>query len=311
MADITWLVLRDDLKAQAAFGKSPDIILGGTTPDPSFTSQYNTAFNATGRFGGTNYIYVRARNAGTGSSPAIGSVYVYAVRLASLQNPSEWILLHTSDGRDHTNIWAQAGKVGINGAPLIWEPGDAPPAKAPWCLVAQLVGDESPAPKVPSSVKDKDGFDSWIASQPTMAYLVVQTPVVPPAEAPTFGWTRTVALGNTQDATLSVSLTCAQGPAGGSLAYSLDQPDSSGQAIGVGKVRYRVGNAYSQSRPVAAGYSSSLTVSYTPPDDMDTDAQFTLEVATETSNGDDGDLGDTTKNAVASYTLRFGQTKGN
>ena len=307
MADTSWLVLRGDLKASTASGTSPDIILGGAKPDPAFTSKYGKAFNATGHFGDTNYIYVRARNAGT--DPAIGSVYVYAVRLASLQNQSEWVPLHTGDARDHTNIAPPAGQVGINGAPLIWEPGDAPPASAPWCLVAQVVGDDHPAPKVPATVKTKAGFDTWIASQPTMAYLVVQAPVVPTVQAPTFGWTQTVALGNTDETTLAVSLTCTKGPAGGSLAYSLAQPDSSGEVIGVGKVLYRLNNAYSQSRTVAAGYGSSLSVSYTPPDNSDNEAEFTLEVATETGGDNDGDLGDTTKTIVASYALSFGQAK--
>jgi|tagenome__1003787_1003787.scaffolds.fasta_scaffold20885037_2 hypothetical protein len=307
MADPSWFVLRGDLAGNAPHGTSPDIILGGPKPDGKYAGEYDTAFNAIATFGGSNYVYVRARNAG--DAQAIGSVSVYAAQVGSLQNRNEWHRLQTSDHRPNTNISAPAGDVGVNGAPLVWKPGDAPPAGAPWCLIAEIDGDGHPPVKVPTSVKDKASFDSWIADEPRLAYLIVQAPKVAPVEAPTFGWSREVQLGNAEATTLSVSLTCTKGPAGGSLAYSFDQNDSSGQAIAVGKTKYQVNSVYSQSGPVAADFASTVSVSFMPTGDDDVDAEFTLEVATESDDGDDGeDLGTTTRTVVASYTLSFGQT---
>ncbi|HEX8363532.1 MAG TPA: hypothetical protein VF613_25655 [Longimicrobium sp.] len=303
-ADTSWFTLRGQLDGGTS-GTSPDIILGGPKPDPKFKDQYDAAFNAIGNFGGSNYVYVRARN--TGTELGIGNVTVYAARAGSIQNRGEWLALHTADARPNTNIWAPAGQVGMTGAPLIWEPGAAPPPDHPWCLVAEIDGDHHPTVKVPSTVKDRAGFEAWIARQPRMAYLVVQAPKVVPVEAPTFGWTRKVTVGNDEPATLSVSLTCTRGPAGGSLAYSFDQNDGSGKPIGVGTTKYQLNNIYSQTRQVPADFTSTLSVAYTPAGDDDAAAEFTLQVATETDGGDDDELGTGTTTVVASYTLSFGQ----
>jgi hypothetical protein len=306
MADPSWFVLRGDLAGTAPHGTSPDIILGGPKPDTKYASEYDSAFNAIGTFGASNYVYVRAKNAG--NAQAIGSVSVYAAQIGSLQNQNEWLRLQTSDKRPNTNISAQAGEVGVNGAPLIWKPGDAPPAGAPWCLIAEIDGDGHAPVKVPTTVKDKASFDSWIAAEPRLAYLIVQAPKVVTVEAPTFGWSRKVKLANAEPTTLNVALTCTKGPAGGSLAYSLDEHDSSGQPIGVGKTTYQVNNVYSQTRPVAADFASTVSVSFIPAGDDDVNAEFTLEVATESGGDDQDDLGTSTRTVVASYALSFGQT---
>jgi hypothetical protein len=306
MADPSWFVLRGDLAGTAPHGTSPDIILGGPKPDNKYASEYDSAFNAIGTFGASNYVYVRAKNAG--NAQAIGSVSVYAAQIGSLQNQNEWLRLQTSDKRPNTNISAQAGEVGVNGAPLIWKPGDAPPAGAPWCLIAEIDGDGHAPVKVPTTVKDKASFDSWIAAEPRLAYLIVQAPKVVTVEAPTFGWSRKVKLANAEPTTLNVALTCTKGPAGGSLAYSLDEHDSSGQPIGVGKTTYQVNNVYSQTRPVAADFASTVSVSFIPAGDDDVNAEFTLEVATESGGDDQDDLGTSTRTVVASYALSFGQT---
>jgi hypothetical protein len=307
MADPSWFVLRGGRAGDAPDGTSPDIILGGPKPDDKYADEYDKAFNATGTFGGSNYVYVRARNAGT--EQAIGSVSVFAARVGNLQNQNEWLRLQTSDGRRDTNISAQAGAVGVNGAPLIWKPGDAPPPEAPWCLIAEIDGDGHSPVKVPTTVKDKASFDSWIAGEPRLAYLIVQAPKVVPVESPTFGWSRKVNLANDDATTLNVSLTCTKGPAGGSLAYSFDRNDSSGQSIGVGETQYQVNTVYSQTREVPADFASTVNIAFTPAGDDDVDAEFTLEVATDSGGGDDDDdLGTSTRSVVASYTLRFGQT---
>ena len=308
MADSSWFVLRGDLEGDAPDGTSPDIILGGPKPDDRYASDYDMAFNAIGTFGGSNYVYVRARNEGT--AQAIGSVSVFAAQVGSLQNQSQWLRLHTSDGRKSTNISAQAGTVGVNGAPLIWKPGDAPPPEAPWCLIAEIVGDGHSPIKVPTNVKDKTSFDSWIADEPRLTYLIVQAPKVVPVETPTFGWSRKVNLANADATTLSVGLTCTRGPAGGSLAYSFDANDSSGQAIGVGKTQYEVNKVYSQTRQVPADFASTVNVSFIPASD-DVVAEFTIEVASDSGGGGDGeedDLDTSTRTVVASYALSFGQT---
>jgi hypothetical protein len=196
----------------------------------------------------------------------------------------------------------------VNGAPLIWKAGDAPPPGAPWCLIAEIDDDHHSPVKVPTTVKDRASFDTWIAGQPRLAYLVVQAPKPVVVETPTFGWSRRVDLGNAEATTLNVSLTCTKGPAGGALAFSLDENDSSGQPIGVGKTKYQVNGVYSQTCPVAADFASNVSVSFLPPDDDDVDAAFTLKVATESGGGDGDDLGDTTITVVTSYALSFGQT---
>lgn len=306
MADTSWLVLRGALDGSAPTGASPDIILGGAKPDPDYTKDYDKAFNRTGNYGHSNYVYVRAKN--TGDDLAIGSVLVFAARVGSLQNQSEWVKLHTTDGRGSTNIAAEAGKVAVNGTPLIWEPGEAPPPDAPWCLIAELVGDGQPLITVPTTITDKAGFDTWIATQPRLAYVTVLPPKVVPVQAPTFGWQRLVTLDTGAATTLNVSLTCTAGPAGGWLAYSFDKPDAAGKVIGVGKTRYQLNTAYSQSRSVPAGYSGTVSVTYYPPADADGQAQFSFQVATESGGDDGGDLGTSTTTVVAQYTLSFGQT---
>jgi hypothetical protein len=308
MAEASWLVLRRDLNAGTSEGACPDIILGGPKPDPKYTHQYDTAFNRTGKFNGTNYVYVRARNGGT--DRAIGSVAVFATRLGSLQNQSEWVRLHTGDGRDSTNIWAEAGSVGLNGAPLIWEPGEAPPPDAPWCLIAEIDGDGYPPIQVPQTVTDKASFDAWVADQQRLNYVVVEAPAVVPVPAPSFGWSRMVNLANADATTLDVSLTCTKGPAGGSLSFSFDRNDSSGKAIGVGKTLYQVNAVYSQTRTVPPDFSSTVSVVYSPASDNAGDAEFSFQIATESSDGGGGDLGTSGMTPVASYKLSFGQTPG-
>lgn len=306
MANNPWLVLRSRLDNGGSVGASPDIILGSAKPDPSYAKQYDTAFNQIGNFSGSNFVYVRAKN--TGTDLAIGSVAVYAAHVGDLPNRGRWTTLHTSDGRSSTNIGAVAGDVAVNGAPLVWEPDGPPPDDAPWCLIAELTGDDNPSVKIPTSVKDKQGFDTWIATQSRLAYAVVKAPAVVTVPAPTFGWERTVDLGNQAETTLVASLTCTSGTAGGFLSYAFDKNDSSGRSIGVGKTRFQVGNAYSQTRTVPAGFSSKVSVTYTPAADDDEQAVLVFQIATESGDSDGGDLDTPTQTVVANYQLSFGQT---
>jgi len=306
MANDPWFLLRSQLDAAGPAGASPDIILGSSKPDPSYTKTYDTPFNQTGNFGGNNYVYVRAKN--TGTDLAVGSVAVYAAHLGDLPNRGRWTELHTRDGRSSTNIGAAAGDVAVNGAPLIWEPGSPPPDAAPWCLIAEITGDDYPSVNVPASVTDKPGFDTWIATQSRLAYVVVKAPAVVTVEAPTFGWQRTVDLANQAEVMLSTSLTCTSGTDGGFLSYAFDKADSSGVSIGVGKTRFEIGNAYSQSRTVPAGFNSKMSITYTPAADEDAQAVFVFQVATESGGGDDDDLDTPTQTVVASYQFSFGQT---
>lgn len=308
MSETPWFVMRSDLAGGPPEGACPDIILGGPKPDPNYAQQYDTAFNRIGHFGGSNYVYVRAINGDT--AQAIGSVMVYATRLGGLPNQSEWLQLKTSDGRDSTNISADAGKVGVTGAPLIWKAGEAPPPEAPWCLVAEIVGDDHPAVQVPTTVADKAGFDAWVADQPRLNYVIVQAPNVVTTGVPTFGWSRMVELANAHSITLTASLTCTKGPAGGSLSFSFDKSDSSGRPIGIGKTQYQIGTVYSQTRTVPADYSSTVSIAYIPALDDHGEAEFTFQVATITGEDDDGDLGTSTTTPIAGYTLSFGQVPG-
>ncbi|CAK0772691.1 hypothetical protein WCLP8_4900004 [uncultured Gammaproteobacteria bacterium] len=310
MTNNPWFVLRSQLEVGVPGGASPDIILGGPKSDPNYSEQYDTAFNRTGKFGSSNFVYVRAKNTDTDTAPGVGSVSVFATRLGSLQNQSQWVKLRTSDGRESTNISAGPGKVGVNGTPLIWEAGETPPAEAPWCLIAEIVGDNHPLITVPETVKDKKSFDAWIATQTRMAYVIVQTPAVVPVQAPTFGWQQVVNLANNAETTLDISLTCTKGTAGGFLSYVFDKNDSSGQEIGVGKTQYQINTPYSQGRKVPAGFNSTVSIAYTPAADEDAEAVFVFQVATESGDGDDGGLGTTTTTVVVNYTLSFGQVRG-
>lgn len=308
MSDNDWFVLRAEPTAGPSKSGSPDIILGGEEPDPKYTTNYDKVFNATGNYGAANYVYVRAMNAG--SEQSIGSVMVWAVRQNSVQNQANWVALKTTDGRDSTNIAADAGAVGVNGAPLVWNAGSAPPPSAPWVLIAEIVGDGHPAIKVPISVKDLASFTAWIAGQSRIAALTVQSPHVPSVAIPSFVWSRLVELDNTDPITLDVSVTCTGGSAGGSLAYRFDENDSQGQAIGIGTTHYQVNAVYSQSRTVPVGFASTLSITYTPAADETAGAQFTVQVATETSDGGDGDLGDTTRTLFINDALNFSQERG-
>lgn len=307
MANDPWLVLRSQLDDGSSAGASPDIILGGPKPDPNYAKQYDTAFNQTGNFSASNFVYVRAKNAGT--DLAVGSVELYAVHLGDLPNQGRWTPLHTSDGRSSTNIWAAAGNVGVNGTPLIWEPDGPPPDDAPWCLIAEITGDDYPMMKVPGTVTDRQSFDTWIATQTRLAYMVVKAPEVVTPPAPAFGWEHVVDLKNQAETTLAASLTCTSGAVGGFLSYVFDQNDSSGQSIGVGKTRFQIGNSYSQTRKVPAGFSSKVSVTYTPAADEDGQAALVFQVATESDDGDGGDLDTPTQTVVATYQLSFGQTQ--
>ncbi|HEY4281187.1 MAG TPA: hypothetical protein VGM91_23435 [Conexibacter sp.] len=306
MTTSPWLALRGDLAAHAATGASPDVILGGPKPDPNYVTEYGKAFNATGDFDGTNYVYARARNAG--KQLAVGTVTAYAARLSDLPNQADWVKLQTrADGSD-TPISAKPGAVAVNGVPLIWEPQGAPAPSVPWCLIAEVTGDDDPPIKVPSTVTDKAGFDAWIAQQTRIAYLIVQESHVAPPALPSFSWSRKIDLENSDDTTLAAAVTCTDGPAGGVLAFSFDTPDKAGQPIGLGTTQYRLGTSYSQTRTVPAGFESTITITFTPPSDATVDAVFTVGVQTISGDGDDGDMGSDVTTLVAGYTLRLGQT---
>ena len=309
MSEKDWFVLRTQPLSGHAKSGSPDIILGGETPNPKYTSNYDSAFNASANFSAANYVYVRAQNsAGTQS---IGSVMVYAVRQNNVQNQTNWLTIQTADGRDSTNISADAGAVGVNGAALVWRPGAAPPPDAPWMLIAEIVGDGHPKLHVPKTVTDLATFNVWLGDQTRIAALTVQPPVVKPVVRPSFTWSREVDLGNEAPITLDVSVTCTSGPSGGSLAYQFDKNDSQNQSIVVGATAYDVNAAYSQSRTVDAGFASTLTLTYTPPADETGQAAFAVQVATESGGGDGGgDLSDTTKTLFVNDALTFAQTRG-
>src|SRR5262249_41551747 len=124
MADDNWLVLRSKLGGGTPDGTTPDIILGGKKPHPAHAQNYHKGVKQAGNFGGENHVYVRTKNAS--ADLAFGSLAVYVAYLADLANPPNWTRLHTSDGRDNTNIGAEGGKVATNGAPLIWTADHSP-----------------------------------------------------------------------------------------------------------------------------------------------------------------------------------------
>ena len=308
MSDNPWFELRPQPASGPSESGSPDIILGGLKPDPRYTADYDDAFNATGNFGATNYVYVRAKNAAADQS--IGNVMVYAVRHDSVQNQAGWVGLKTAAGGSSSTLVADGGEVGVNGKPLVWNPGVAPPPAAPWLLIAEVVGDDYPQVKLPLTVTDFASFESWAADQSRIACLVVQLPNVKPVAIPSFTWSRMVELDNADAITLDVSVTCISGSAGGSLAYRFDKNDSDDKPIGIGTTAYQVNAVYSQSRTVPANFASTLSLTYTPAADETAQAEFTVQVASETSDGDSGDLGDTTRTLFINDTLDLGQTRG-
>jgi hypothetical protein len=307
MANSNWFQLRGQLGDSTSAARSPDIILGGPAPDPAYAEKYDKVFGQTGNFGGSNYVYVRAKNKGTGL--AIADVAVYATYLRYLPNRSMWQQLHTSDGRPNANLAAEDGQVAVSGAPLIWDPETPPAPDAPYCLIARISGDGHPAPQVPDTVTDQESFDAWVATQPTVAYLTVQEPAVVRVPAPNFVWQGHVTLGNNTPVQLGASLTCTAGSPGGSLSYVFSKNDSGGQPIGVGKTLYRLNAAYSQTRTVPIGFDSDITITYIPAADEDAQAQFLFQVTTDKVSSGRG-TGIAHPTLVAKYDLSFGQSKG-
>lgn len=300
------------LRAQPASGPSksgsPDIILGGAKPDPHYAADYDESFNATGNFGATNHVYVRAKNAA--ASQSIGNVMVYAARHDSVQNQAGWLGLMSADSLSAVPLVAAGGKVGVNDTPLLWNPGMAPPPDAPWLLIAEIVGDGYPHIELPTTVTDFSSFQSWAADQSRIAYMVVQLPHVTPVAIPRFSWSRMVELGNADAIKLEVSVSCINGSAGGSLAYQFDKNDSDDKPIGIGTTPYQLNSIYSQSRTAPANFASTLSITYTPAGDDTEQAEFLVQVSTETGDGDAGDLGDTTRTTFISDVLSFGRKRG-
>jgi hypothetical protein len=304
MASATWFVLRETLTAVAT-GESPDIILGEAIVNPEFAQNYDKAFGATATYDAQNFIYVRAKNMGT--TQAIGSVSVFLARLDRLPHQSEWVTLKTADGRDVTNISADPGAVGVSGAPLVWQAGDAPPAAAPWCLIAEINDDTHSPLKLPPTVKDQATFDTWLAQQTRMAYLIVQSPHIIPTAIPSFTWSLAVELDNEAAIKLGTSVTCTAG-SGGTLAYRFDVNDSSGSPIGIGTTAIQFNSAFSQTRTVAPEYKSTFTLTYTPTSSSDAQSSFNVQVSTETiADPSGGDLSPTIQTPVANYTVVFNQ----
>lgn len=300
-----WFYLRGEAGQGGLEGSSPDIILGGRAPDPDYRD-YDKVFNQTADYKTSNYVYVRAKN--LGSELAVGDVTVFVTYLSNLTNQGLWTRLHTTDGRDSTNIAADASKVVVNGAPLVWEPDGAPAPGIPYCLIAEISDDGHPRVEVPSSVNDQSSFDAWIAKQPQLAYLVVKDAPVVVVPAPVFTWEGHVNLGNSQPVQLSTSLTCTSGSVGGSLSYVFDENDTNGVAIGVGKTRYQLGTSYSQQRTVPAYFNSKVTIKFMPASLDDAKAEFEFQVTTEaTPTG--GSTGTSHPTLVAQYQLDFGQVQ--
>ena len=306
MADDKWLLLRGKLGGGVPDGTSPDIILGGAKPDPAYAKDYDKVFGQTGNFHADNHVYVRAKNAST--DLAFGDVTVFVAYLTDLAHPGKWIRLHTSDGRSSTNIGTAAGGVTTNGVPLIWSPKGPPAQGAPFCLIAELSGDNFPEIDVPDTVTDQKTFDAWIATQPRLAYLIVKAPDVVVVPSPTFTWEGHVTLSNKEPVNLGSSLTCTSAPPGGTLAYLFSAKDDSGSVIGVGDTPIRIGSVYSQSETVPANFTSKVTITYKPGSAKEARADFTFRVTSElTVSGGDDDMPTTETKTVASYKLSFGQ----
>jgi len=305
MSDDAWLQLRSTTADDKA-GASPDIILGGPKPDPAWADNYDKTYNQTSTYSGDGYVYVRVKN--DSDALAIGSATVWAARLPDLTKQANWLLLSTPDGKDSATVGGDAGAVFTTGAPLIWHPGGPPAPGAPYCLIAELTGDEFPSERVPASVKTQADFDNFVAKSGRMAYLTVQDAPVVPTPKPLFSWAMAIDLENDDSVRLGLSVTCTSGPAGGTLAYSLDKPDSGGSPIGVGTTPYTIGTAYSQNRVVDADFSSTVTVSFQPPNDADTNAEFTFQVTTLAANSGSGGHRIEHPKLVSSVSIVFGQT---
>jgi len=304
MSDDAWLQLRSTT-AEGATGASPDIILGGPKADPAWATDYDKTFNQSSNYSGTGYVWVRAKNDGT--ALAIGSASVWVARLTDLATQANWVQLYTADGRNSTSVGAQAAGVATTGAPLIWHPSGPPAQGAPYCLIAELTGDGFPAESLPATARTQADFDAFVASSGRMAYLTVQDAPVVVTPKPVFSWSLPIDLDNADQVRLGLSLTCTAGPAGGTLAYALDKPDSGGSPIGVGKTPYTIGTAYSQSRIVDADFASTVTVTFEPSSAADTNAEFTFQVTTLPAGSGGGHHMEHPK-LVSQVSIVFGQT---
>jgi len=304
MSNDAWLQLRSTT-AQGATGASPDIILGGLKADPAWAADYDKTFNQSSNYDGTGYVWVRAKNGG--AALAIGSASVWVARLTDLVTPANWVQLSTVDGHNSTTIGAPADGVATTGAPLIWHPSGPPAPGAPYCLIAELTGDGFPTESVPQTVLTQADFDAFVASSARMAYLTVQDAPVVTTPKPVFSWSLPIDLDNADQLRLGISLTCTAGPAGGTLAYALDKPDSGGSPIGVGKTQYTIGTSYSQNRVVDAEFAATVTIHFEPPSAADTHAEFTFQVTTLAAGSGGGHHMEHPK-LVSEVSIVFGQT---
>lgn len=304
MSDHAWLQLRSKT-AEGATGVSPDIILGGLKADPAWVADDDKIFNQSSNYSSAGYVWVRAKNGGT--TLAIGSASVWVARLTDLTTQANWVQLYTADGRNSATIGAQADEVASTGAPLIWHPSGPPAPGTPYCLIAELTGDGFPTESLPATVQTQADFDAFVASSGRMAYLTVQDAPVVTTPKPVFSWSLPIAINNADQLRLGLSLTCTTGPAGGTVTYALDKPDSSGSPIGVGKTPYTIGTSYSQNRVVNAEFASTVVVNFEPPSTADTHAEFTFQVTTLAAGSGGGHHIEHPK-LVSEVSIVFGQT---
>ena len=138
----------------------------------------------------------------------------------------------------------------------------------------------------------------------------MQAADVKPVPIPVFTWSRKVELDNADPITLDVSVTCTSSSPGGTLAYQFDRNDAEDKPIGIGATAYQVNSSYSQSRTVPANFTSTLSLTDTPAADDSASATFAVQVSSESDDGGDGDIGETTRTLVINDTLTLGQVRG-
>lgn len=296
-----WFYLRDHTVESNIEGTSPDIIIGDENPDPDYAQQYDKVFNKYADFKAKNYIYVRALNKDTEPDNAVGSVSVFVVHLTDLHRQALWTRLVTSDGVNVANIQAKPEAVGVNRTALIWEPDGAPAPEAPYCLIAEITGDDYPLVMVPKTVVDKKSFDTWIAGEPRLAYLMIEEAPVVVAPTPVFAWEGYVNLENKEPVELFTSLTCTSGPENGKLSFVFDEKDIDGEPIGIGDTLYKINIGYSQTRMVPAFFNSKVTVNFKPETSENAQAAITFKAGIDVK-------GTTSVTPVVEYQLNFGQT---
>jgi hypothetical protein len=139
---------------------SPDIIPMSTAvqnPQATFSSpdSWTNDYPAQVNFGAANYLYVRAKNFGTGAETATVSMYAAGNGLINL--PQQWLSnpLQVQTGGTTVSLSAQTNQqIVVGGEPFYWQAPPPPAGSDHYCLFALVDDPANPNPLLHGNVPD-------------------------------------------------------------------------------------------------------------------------------------------------------------